>query len=58
MFGTQANLDRLVDADLFADGTWDSAPKLMTQVYGIHAVIEGKCIPMVYCILPRKTEDM
>ena len=32
--------------------------KFMIQVYGIHAVIEGKCMPMVYCILPRKTEDM
>ena len=43
---------------MFADGTFDIAPFLFLQVYSLHAVIQGRCLPMVYGVLPRKTEKI
>ncbi|CAF1128917.1 unnamed protein product [Brachionus calyciflorus] len=55
---TISNLKLLEKAHLFCDGTFDIAPKLFGQVYTIQALIEGRCVPLVYGLLPRKTEAM
>ena len=43
---------------MYADGTFKIAPDLFLQVYTIHCVVEGRCLPMVCCLLPRKTADI
>ena len=56
MFGTDKNVKCLEEANIYADGTFDIAPELFQQVYTVHALVQGRCLPMVYGILPRKTE--
>ena len=58
LFATQRNLDLLSGAHWFADGTFDIAPPLFLQVYTIHAFIHGRCQPLIYCVLPKKTQKM
>ncbi len=41
---------------MFCDGTFDVSPKLFMQVYSIHCLVQGRCLPVVYGVLPRKTE--
>jgi len=55
MFGTEANVSNLEMSEIYADGTFSIAPNLFLQVYTIHCVVHGRCLPMVYCLLPRKT---
>ena len=31
-------------------------PKIFQQSYSLHAVIDGKCIPLVFALLSDKTE--
>jgi hypothetical protein len=38
----------------YGDGTFNVAPKLMTQLYTIQIIIRQKCLPMVYAYLPNK----
>jgi hypothetical protein len=37
--------------EVYADGTFKIASDLFLQVYTIHCVVEGRCLPMIYCIL-------
>ena len=55
IFATQNNVKLLQQHHLFADGTFKIAPFLFMQVYTIHALVECKCLSLVYCLLPRKT---
>ena len=41
---------------IFQDGTFDFP--LFAQLYTIHAVFNGAIFPVVYCLLPNKTQDM
>lgn len=55
MFATNENLDRLVQTtDIYADGTFSSAPIMFYQVYTIHGIFDGFVIPLVFCLLPNK----
>ena len=58
MFGTKNGVKLLEKNDCFADGTFDTTPRLFSQVYTIHALIEGTCVPCVFALLPRKTEEI
>ncbi|RMZ95031.1 FLYWCH zinc finger domain, partial [Brachionus plicatilis] len=58
MFGTEENFSLIETAHLFADGTFSIAPKLFEQVYTIHALIKGRCVPLIYCLLPRKNQKI
>ncbi|CAF1055049.1 unnamed protein product, partial [Brachionus calyciflorus] len=58
IFTTEENLKLLEKSNCFADGTFSVAPNLFYQVYTIHAFVNGRCIPLVYCLLPRKTEEI
>ena len=40
-----------------ADGTFYVSPKQFYQSYSIHAVIDGKCLPLLFAILSDKTQD-
>ena len=55
MFGTQRNLDMLVDnGNWFVDGTFKVAPHLFYQVHTIH---EHSVLPMLYVVLQSKREE-
>ena len=38
----------------YADGTFDIVLELFPQVYTLHAICNGRCLPMIYGVLPRK----
>ena len=41
----------------FGDGDFSSCPSSFGQIYTIHVLYEKTCIPLVYCLLVRETED-
>lgn len=57
LFATQRNLECLGGASAwFCDGTFKVVPSLFYQLYTIHALKNGITVPMVYGLLPNKTE--
>ena len=60
LFGTPANTSTLMEADhLVIDGTFKSAPQLMTQMVGIHGIFDsGWHFPLAYGLLPGKTQTL
>ena len=58
VFATLPALDLLSQSEIcHCDGTFSVAPDLFYQVYTIHGVIENAVIPLVYALLPNKTQD-
>lgn len=58
MFGTSSNIDILQEHDhWFIDGTFKVAPTVFLQVFTIHALIDGSALPLIYILLPDKSED-
>ena len=45
------------DGGLRADGTFYVAPRIFAQSYTIHAVIDRKCLPMIYILSGDKKGD-
>ena len=66
IFGTQRNLEMLELSRVWlADGTFQIAPSLFTQVYVIHAMRggpdltkDGHLLPSLFVLLPNKTESI
>lgn len=57
MFGTMDNINRLQQNEhWFVDGTFRVAPVIFYQVFTIHALIDNKAVPLVYCLIQDKTE--
>ena len=58
MFSTEANLNLLEKTRvIFSDGTFAAVPtKLFHQLYSIHGVILGAVMPLVFALLPNKTQ--
>ena len=58
LFTTDRNLELLCEADVvFSDGTFSTAPKLFDQLYTFHAESQRHMLPLVYSLLPNRTED-
>lgn len=58
IFGTHRNLTTLsLFTDWVADGTFRSCPSLFYQSYSFHALIDGKCVPCIYALLPNKKKE-
>lgn len=58
IFSTKQNLLYLSQSDSwYWDGTFDVSPPLFYQLYTIHATYLGKIVPLVFCLLPNKTEE-
>ena len=58
IFTTARNLRILAShPNWIADGTFYVSPKQFYQSYSIHAVIDGKCLPLLFAILSDKTQD-
>jgi len=45
MFGAEANVSNLEMSENYADGNHSIAPNLFLQVYRIHCVVHGRCLP-------------
>jgi len=57
IFGTMQNLSILSTCRTWlADGTFDTAPSLFSQIYTIHGIKHGHTFPLVYALLPDKTQ--
>ena len=57
-FGRERNIRSLDQSDVWAaDGTFKVCPRLWRQLYTIHSVSQGYCIPCVYALLPNKTQE-
>ncbi|KAM7315741.1 uncharacterized protein ISCGN_005524 [Ixodes scapularis] len=57
IFATERNLSYLARATTwFADGTFKVTPEQFYQLYTAHAVVNGVVVPMVYGLLPNKSE--
>ncbi|CAF1172092.1 unnamed protein product [Didymodactylos carnosus] len=51
------DLNRLSNSEHWhADGTFKIAPQLIYQLYIIHGFIRGRSVPLVYALLPGKSE--
>jgi hypothetical protein len=46
---------RIMD-ELFIDGTFKCCPRYLCQLYTIHGLKNGNYVPLVFCLLPSKTE--
>ncbi|XP_068227951.1 uncharacterized protein [Palaemon carinicauda] len=58
IFVTKKNLDILVQLEhWYADGTFKTVPSIFGQLYTIHGVKSGIIMPLVYALLPNKTEE-
>ena len=56
IFSTDANIRHLSEADkIYVDGTFQTCPRLFYQIFTVHAFINGKQFPLVYCLLPGKS---
>ena len=57
IFATDEKLTLLENyTDWHIDGTFDTVPLIYTQLFTIHARVNGKVIPCVYVFLPNKTQ--
>ena len=58
VFATLPALDWLSQSEIcHCDGTFSVAPDVFYQVDTVHGVIENAVIPLVYALLPNKTQD-
>ncbi|XP_062584465.1 uncharacterized protein LOC134246160 [Saccostrea cucullata] len=57
IFSTDSNLQHLCAADtVFSDGTFYSCTRFFTQLYTLHANVNGTMFPLVFGLLPNKSE--
>ncbi len=58
IFGTMQNLELLEKyKQWFTDGTFKVAPELFFQVFTLHASINSRATPLLYILMPSKTEE-
>ncbi|XP_060065972.1 uncharacterized protein LOC132546279 [Ylistrum balloti] len=58
-FATTDNLTNLATADrIFCDGTFYTCPSLFHQIYSIHIEIDGSMFPVIYALLPGKSQTI
>ncbi|VDI61105.1 Hypothetical predicted protein [Mytilus galloprovincialis] len=57
MFTTRQNLTHLTAADIiYGDGTFYTCPDVFFQLYTFHAFVDGAIYPLVYALLPGKSQ--
>lgn len=56
-FTTQQNLKLMSSYnDWYCDGTFDISPTIFKQVYSVHIIVRGTTLPMLYALLPNKSQ--
>jgi hypothetical protein len=59
IFSTQQNLTHFTAADIiYGDGTFYTCPDVFTQLYTFHTYVDGTMYPLVYALLPGKSEKV
>ncbi|KAK3088597.1 hypothetical protein FSP39_021128, partial [Pinctada imbricata] len=59
IFATDDNLHHLSRAEIiYGDGTFYASPNLFTQLYSLHADVDGSIYPLVFAPLPGKSETI
>ena len=57
VFGTNKNLKYLWEAShWFLNGTFKTVPRTFSQLYTVHALINGHTVPLIYILLTDKTQ--
>ena len=58
IFSTYLNMEYLCNSmsELFIDGTFKCCPRYFYQLYTIHGCKNGNYVPLLYCLLPLKSE--
>ncbi|CAF1104709.1 unnamed protein product, partial [Brachionus calyciflorus] len=56
IFGTRKNLEIFENNHIFCDGTFKVCPKLLVQLYTMHALVEGCLVPVLFVLLTRKNQ--
>ncbi|KAK3929145.1 PKS-NRPS hybrid synthetase [Frankliniella fusca] len=57
VFCAKSDLKRLARADTWQlDGTFDTAPTIFAQILTIHGTVDGEILPLLYALLPDKTQ--
>ncbi len=55
---TNEHLRRLAEADIaFVHGTFQTCPRLFYQIFTIHAILNGRHVPLVYYLLPNMRQE-
>jgi hypothetical protein len=58
IFSSNSHLRLLARADFWVmDGTFKSAPRVVTQIYAIHASVGGKWLPLVIALMENKNKE-
>ncbi|XP_048737527.2 uncharacterized protein LOC125652381 [Ostrea edulis] len=58
IFATDTNINHLCAAEvIFSDGTFYSCTRFFTQLYTLHGNVNGTIFPLIYGLLPNKSED-
>ena len=56
IFSSDANIRHLSEADkIYVDSTFQTCSRLFYQIFMVHAFINGKQFPLVYCLLSGKS---
>ena len=59
IFTTRLNINYLkANKTWYGDGTFAVSPSIYYQLYTINIIIQGKNLPLVYALLPNKTEEI
>ena len=59
IFAAPSSLQKLGSSKhWFADGTFETCPNIFYQIYTIHAEIHGEIHPLVFALLPGKSEEI
>ena len=58
IFSTTSNINLLaMSQHWYADGTFKVVPPLFEQLYTIHGLQDNVAVPLIYALLPNKTEE-
>ncbi|XP_063435973.1 uncharacterized protein LOC134716888 [Mytilus trossulus] len=61
VFAPDNNIQHLANNNnntIYADGTFYTCPPIFEQLYTLHALIDGEMFPLVFALLPGKSEDI
>lgn len=59
IYSTQENLEYLAGCKQWlGDGTFRSVPTIFQQLYTLHGLKHGKCLPLVYILAPNKSKEL
>jgi len=59
IFGCKTNLKMLSTAEwIYMDGTFEYSSNFFSQLFTIHGYFNGRYIPLVFCLLKAKTQNI